>query len=1142
MTDRATPSIPFVGLHSHSTMSVFDGMGFPSEHIDFAWENGMEALALTDHGNMSGLPHQVLHAKKMNEEGKKFKPIYGIEAYFIDDLDKWKKEKEEHQSTQKKKKKDDLTGPVIEDEQASKRSAKHVLNRRAHLVLLAQNQTGLNNLFSLVSKSYTEENFYRFPRIDYKMLREHHEGIIVSSACLGGPLSKCFWNNRKEGSEAVHEAMVSTINEFKSIFGDRFYCELQWNRIPEQHEVNQHIILAAEVTKTELVSTADAHYPRPEMFKDRELYKQLGWMGKTKPDYADSKLPEKREDLLYELYPKNGDQMWEAYKSSSEELGFEYEDKIVYQSLLNTHDIAFNRIEAFYPDTTVRLPDFVVPKGTTASEELSRLCIEGLKGLSLHGEDKYIERLKTELLVIEDRGFAKYFLTMKAVSDEATKNQLVGAGRGSAAGSLVAYVLGITGIDPLKYGLLFSRFLRKDATDYPDIDYDVSDPMLLKELLMEKWGKNTVVPISNYNTLQLRSLIKDISKFYGIDFSEVNQVTSVMVLEATQPAKTRHGITAGVYNPTFEELMEFSTSLKKFLRKYPYVETHVKSLTGQIRSISRHAGGVVIADNLDKHMPLINNGGVTQTPWSEGQNVRHLEPLGFIKFDILGLASLRMVEDCIKHILMRHHDVKDPTFADVKEWYDDHLSPEKLDLNNQEVYENIFHKGKWAGVFQFTEAGSQGFCQRAKPRSIIDISAITSIYRPGPLSANVHNNYVKAKKSPKGIKYLHPLVKEVTEETYGYLIFQEQIALLAHKLGKNLSLDEGNMLRKLLTKKGTAGKTYEKKQKIYKKFIEGCIEKKIEEAAAQKLWQTFEYFSGYGFNKSHAVSYSILSYQCAHLLNYYPVEWLASYLDKEPEGKKERAINIVQSLGYHVEYPDINLSGKVWEIGEDSKSLIQPLTSIKGLGDKAVEQILAHRPFNTVEELLFNKDILYSKLNKKGLDVLCRTQALNSLMDERFSGLKHFWSAVAVDRPKTAKKLEENIVLYKPEGDFTKAEKISYLVDLAGIFPFHLVMSQRVTSQLQEYKIPPLGDFDPELGAAWFIPREVIVKKTRKGKDFYIVRAIDDTSKATVIKVWGVDPRTDVIHTNRPYMARLDYSEQWGFSTRSVRYGWKLIG
>jgi len=1142
LSERIKSSIPFVGLHSHSVYSMFDGLGYPSDHIDFAWENGSDALALTDHGNMSGLPHQVFHAKKMNEEGKKFKPIYGIEAYFIDDLDKWKVEKEEHLANQKKKKKKEATGPVIEDEQESKRSAKHVLNRRAHLVLLAQNQTGLNNLFTMISKSFEDENFYRFPRIDYKMLREHSEGIIVSSACLGGPLSKCFWNNRETGPEAVHEEMVKTINEFKSIFGDRFYCELQWNRIPEQHEVNQHIIRAAKETNTELISAADAHYPRPEMFKDRELYKQLGWLGKAKPEYGDSTLTEKREDLMYELYPKNGDQMWEAYKSSADELGFEYDDNLVRQSLENTHHIAFNRIEEFYPDATVRLPDFVVPEGTTAPDELSRLCVEGLKSFDLHTDQVYVDRLKEELRVIEDRGFAKYFLTMKAVSDEAVKVQLVGAGRGSAAGSLVAYVLGITGIDPLKYGLLFSRFLRKDATDYPDIDYDVADPMHLKEILIEKWGNNTVVPISNYNTLQLRSLIKDIAKFYGIDFGEVNRVTSVMVLEATPLAKARHGITAGAYNPTFEELMEFSDSLKKFLRKYPHVEIHVKALTGQLRSISRHAGGVVIADKLNTHMPLINSGGVQQTPWSEGQNVRHLEPLGFIKFDILGLASLRMVEGCIRHLLRRHHGVQNPTFDDVKQWYDENLSPEKLDLNNQEVYKNIFHKGKWAGVFQFTEKGAQGFCQRAKPRSIIDVSAITSIYRPGPLSANVHNSYIKAKKNPKDIKYLHPLVKEVTEETYGYLIFQEQIALLAHKLGKNLSLDEGNMLRKLLTKKGTTGETYEKKKKIHNKFVEGCEEKGITTKQAEKLWQTFEYFSGYGFNKSHAVSYSILSYQCAHLLNYYPVEWMAAYLDKEPEGRKERAINTVRSFGIRVEYPDINRSGMVWEIGDDDQTLVQPLSSIKGLGEKAIEQIVNNRPFNTIEEFLFNENIVYSKLNKKALDVLVRSQTLNGLMDDRFSGLKHFWSSVAVDRPKNLKKFKENIELYEPESSFSKEEKLAYLVDLLGTFPFHLVMSDHIRERLDHYCIPPLGEFDRELGAAWFIPREVLVKKTRKGKPFYIVRVIDETSKQETIKCWGVDPNKDIIRLNRPYMAKLDYSEQWGFSSRAFYNSWKLIG
>ena len=482
----------------------------------------------------------------------------------------------------KKEKVEENSAVVVEDEEATKREEKSLINRRAHLVLLAQNQTGLNNLFTLVSKSYDPNNFYRYPRIDYKMLKEHNEGIIVSSACMGGPLSKDYWNNKDKGDAAIQEAMAKTIKEFTSIFGDRFYAELQWNAVPEQHKINQHIIKAAKEAGVQLVSTADSHYARPELFKDRELYKQLGWLG-SKGEDEELKLPQTREDLKYELYPKNGNQMWEAYQKYSKAQGFTYDDDLVKQSIERTYQIAHERIESFYPDNTVRLPDFVVPEGKSADLALRELCLQGLKWRKVDQKEGYEYRLYEELEVIQDRGFSKYFLTMKAVTDEATKVQLVGVGRGSAAGSLVAYVLGITGIDPIEYGLLFSRFLRKDATDYPDIDYDVGDPMELKEILIQKWGKDVVVPISNYNTLQLRSLIKDISKLYGVDFSEVNKVTSAMLNEATPIAKKEHGITAGVYVPTFEEVKEYSESLRQFLNKYPQIAHHINQLHGQIQ-------------------------------------------------------------------------------------------------------------------------------------------------------------------------------------------------------------------------------------------------------------------------------------------------------------------------------------------------------------------------------------------------------------------------------------------------------------------------------------------------------------------------------------------------------------------------------
>jgi len=1143
--NRKDSNIKFVGLHAHSVAgSIFDAIGFPQDHMDFAYQNGSDALALTDHGNMNGLAYQVLHAKKMQSEGKEFKPIFGCEAYFTPSIAEWREAYEQAMVDKKRAKsikKDAQSGATVEDEGNSKKT-QDILRRRRHLVLLAQNQTGLNNLFKLISESYQPENFYRYPRIDYALLKKYNEGIIAASACLGGVYAGNYWENRAEGEEAVLGAMRETTENMVDIFGDRWYAEIQWNNIKEQHELNQYVIQTAQEKGVGLITTADSHYPGPDAWKDRELYKRLGWLGKGKPKWAedsDSFLPDDVTEIGYELYPKNGDQIWESYKEYSESTGFEYDDNVVLKSIEETHRIAHERIESFLPDNTVRLPEFVVPAGFTATQALVNYALEGLKTYGLHTNKEYTDRLRTELNVIDDRGFSKYFLTMKAIVDVTNDMMLAGPGRGSAAGSLVAYALGITQIDPIKHGLLFSRFLRSDATDYPDIDYDVSDPMVLKERLVEMWGENVVAPISNWNTLQLRSLVKDISKLYDIPFTEVNNVTNIMIKEATPLAKQKHGIKAGIYAPTWQEVMEFSPSLQNFLNTYPAVRSHVQGLVGQVRSCSRHAGGVVIAEDLDKSMPLINSGGVRQTPWSEGQNVRHLEPMGFIKFDLLGLATLKMMEVCIQHILRRHYGVEEPTFTQVRDYYNKYLHPDIIDLEDQNVYENIFHAGKWAGVFQFTESGAQGFCTRVKPRNIIDVSAVTSIFRPGSLSAGVDADYVEAKSHPHYIKYLSDEAREITEETFGFLIFQEQIALLAHKLG-GLTLDEGNMLRKVLTKKGTGKGSV--KGKLHDKFIKGCVAKDIDRDEAQALWDKFEYFSGYGFNKSHAVSYSVISYQCAWLLNYYEAEWTAAFLDKEPETRKEKAINIAKSLGYNIAPVDLNKSGRVWEIAEDNKTLIQPLTSIKGFGDSALEQILDHRPFYDIEDLLFREEITYSKLNKKALDALCRAGAMDGLVDDRFTGRKHFWSAAVVDRPKNKKKFNENIDAYRKEGDFTEEEIIHFKTELTGVFPMNLVISTDTINRLREKYIPPISEFDPDLCVCWFIPRKIVAKKTKNGKNYWIVEVIDSNNETEKIRCWGVRPEKDKIFINRPYMAKLKYDEQWGFSTYALWKTFKLLG
>ena len=1135
--------IPFVGLHAHSVAgSIFDALGYPQEHMDFAYENGMDALALTDHGNMNGLPHQVLHAKKMKNSGNDFKPIFGLEAYFIPSLDEWRTEYEAAKEDKKRRKtlSKERTATTVEDEEASKKEVRNILNRRRHLILLAQDQEGLNNLFSLISESFGPDNYYRYPRVDYNTLKKYSKGVIGASACLGGVYAGNYWENREKGQEAVLEAMRETTKNMMEIFGDRWYGELQWNNIPEQHELNNYIIQMHKEFGIELISTSDSHYPTPTAWRDRELYKKLGWLGKPRPGYETSELPDGVEEIGYELYPRNGDQMWEAYQLYSKQCGVEYDDELVMKSITNTYKIAHERIADFLPDNEVRLPDFVIPAGETADSALNKFCFEGLRSKGLASNSEYTTRLEEELRVISDRGFSKYFLTMKEISNKANDMMLAGPGRGSAAGSLVAYVLDITQVDPLKYGLQFSRFLRADAKDYPDIDYDVADSMELKEALIGQWGKDKVAPISNWNTLQLKSLVKDISKFYGIPFREVNEVTSVMINEAIGPAKLRQGIKSGIYTPNFEEVMEFSTTLRSFLGKYPHVKTHVEALCGQVRSCSRHAGGVVVGEELNKRMPLINSGGVTQTPWSEGQNVRHLEPMGFIKFDVLGLSTLKMIDGAIRHILKRNKGIENPTFSDVKVFYDKHLHPDAIDFSDQNVYKNIFHDGKWAGVFQFTETGAQRFCQQVKPTSLIDLAAITSIYRPGPLGANVHEEYVDMRENPQRLRFINDKHREITEETYGFLIFQEQIAMLAHTLGDDISLDEGNMLRKVLTKKGT-GKESEVKNKLHSKFVNGCVNRGMGKSAGERLWETFEYFSGYGFNKSHAVSYCIISYQCAWLLNYFPSEWMAAFLDKEPETRKEKAINIAKSAGFEIRDLDINSSGRVWEISEDGKTLIQPLSSIKGLGDAAIDQILNNRPFDDIESFLFNESIVYSKLNKKALDVLCRCGALDSLMDERFTGGKHFWTAICIDRPRKPKNLVENITEYAPEGDFSDEEKIAYLVELTGVFPFNRVMKENIYQQLNQAFIPPIANYDPELcEVVWFIPRTVIPKKTKKGKDYWIIEAIDDTNTLTRIRCWGVQPY-DRIHVNKPYMAKLEYNEKWGFSTRSLRRNFRIL-
>lgn len=1140
--NRKQPDINFVNLHSHTTFSTFDGLGYPEDHVEYIWKNGCDAYTVTDHGHMNALPYQIEAVKKYRKEGKDIKPIYGVEAYVIPSLEDWR----ELYEAKKSGKKGEINATIVEDED-TKKDIKNKLKERRHMVLLAQNQQGLENLFKLISNSYKDENFYYFPRIDYDMLEEYNEGIISTSSCLGGIFAGDYWDHRDEGDQAVRQAMSQTAERMKDIFGDRFYAEVQWNAIQEQHELNKFVIETAEKHDLELVSNADAHYYSPDKWQARELYKQLGWLGKDSPETMRDNVPDTKDELSCELYPKNGDQMFADYKRYSEEMGFKYDDELIKESIEKTYHIAHNRIEDFYPENSVKLPDFANPDdGITPAEKLRELAEDGLvdrKGGAIEWSKEYLQRLDTELEVIEERGFSKYFLTCKKIVDEGKKHMLFGPSRGSAGGSLVSYLLGITEVDPIEHGLLFSRFLRKDAEGYPDIDLDVSDRDELRERLIDKWGEDSVAAVSNFNTLKLRSLIKDISKYLGIPFKEVNDVTSNMMDEATPKAKKANDIKAGFYTPTYEEVKKFSPSLQNFLKKYPEIEEYVDDLYGQVRNVSKHAGGLIITENLDQKMPLINSKGTTQTPWSEGARRRDLEPLGFIKYDLLGLKTLRVFESCIEKILKR--EGKQPIFENVKEFFHDKLHPDELDFNDQEIYENVFHDGKWVGIFQFTQEGAQNLCQRVKPRSLTELAAVTSIFRPGPLNAGVDEDYLKAKNNPDEITYEHEKMKEITEDTYGFLLFQEQIAQAAHKLGNNISLDEGNLLRKIITKKGLPEDKKKKKESLHSRFIEGCVEKGLSEKEARDLWNKFEYFSGYGFNKSHAIGYMIVAYQCAWLLTKYPAQWTAAFLDNEPEKKKEKAISIAKEAGYDIGLPNINESSDKWEVAKDGDKLLQPLTDIKGLGDAGFSQIMEHRPFNSIEELIFKEEIDYRPLNKRVIGRLIRTTACDDLMDDRFQNRKHMWLAVASDKPSSEKKLKENIETYSTSQGFTDIEFIDTITDLTGVYPLHSVISNKARKRLNELAVPPMGMMDPNPmdGAenlCWFIIKDKKLRKARNGNKYWVITVTDTTNETNHIKIWNAS-ENDPIVRHQAYMANLDYDPNWGFSMGGLAGNIKMI-
>jgi DNA polymerase-3 subunit alpha len=589
----------------------------------------------------------------------------------------------------------------------------------------------------------------------------------------------------------------------------------------------------------------------------------------------------------------------------------------------------------------------------------------------------------------------------------------------------------------------------------------------------------------------------------------------------------------------------------------PELGQKIRVLFKQMRNVSRHAGGVLITENAEENMPLIKSGGVTQTPWSEGINFRHLEGLGFLKFDLLGLGTLRMFENCIRRIL-KSEGVKYPTFNQINDWYYKNLHPDNNSMDDMNVYKNVYWKGRWAGIFQFVQPPVQKFVQQMKPTSIIDLATATSVFRPGPLGVNADKLYLKNRTNPEKIQYKHPLLKEVLGPTCGLIVFQEQLQLIYHHLA-GVPMDETDGVRKAFTKKDISNKEASLKviQELKEDFVSRCKSvNNIDESVSGDIFDEIEKYVSYSFNKSHAVSYSINSYMCAWLLTYYPDEWIATYIDycaTEKGGAvagKDSPLSIALSearaLGYKIGKPDINTSDMDYQVKD--KVLIPSFRALKHVGIPAINEIKEYRPYKSIEDLLWNADETWrhSKLNKKGLATLVSLGAFDSMglvgEDKPIKNYKQLYHIIVdhnEDLKKSCvrkKKPRPKDLLFKlgleaqSMDDWTTAEKIEASQKLSGTVDLKMIITPEVSKYLETQGIVSIDSWNNEKDYLWAIVKTCRIAKTKTGKEYLRLSLIGEGSEYQCF-VWGYNSKKHKIIENYTLVLTRFKKSDFGLST-----------
>lgn len=1018
----------FTHLHVHTEYSLLDGAARIKDLVAAAKEAGMSSLAITDHGVMFGVVDFWHECKKQG-----INPVIGCEVYT---------------AARTRFDKD----PVKD-------------KRQGHLVLLAENDIGYHNLIKIVSRGFTE-GFYYKPRIDKEVLRQYSEGIICLSACLAGNIQQYLLNGNYEG--AKEEAL-----ELLDIFGEgNFFLELQDQGLEEEARILPYMKKLHEETNIPFVATNDVHYIKQSDAKSHDVLLCI----QTATSVSDTDRMSFPNDQFYLKTEREMRNIFAAFP----------------EAIDNTQKIA-DRCNVEFEFGKLHLPEFKAPDGMDNTEYLRKLCKEGLEYRYKNIDEKLTQRLEYELSVIEQMGYVEYFLIVwDFINYARSQNIMVGPGRGSAAGSIVAYCLKITDIDPIKYNLIFERFLNPERVSMPDIDIDFCYERRQEviDYVIRKYGEDKVAQIITFGTLKAKAVIRDVGRALDVSYAETDAIAKAV------PFDNKMTIDKALeLNPELKAMYESDLTVKKVL------DTS-RSLEGMPRHASTHAAGVVISKkSIDEYVPLYlaDKGVSTQFPMTT------IEELGLLKMDFLGLRNLTVIRDAID-LIEENHGVK----IDFLE----------MDYDDPKVYEMIA-SGNTQGVFQLESAGMTQFMKNLKPDCFEDIVAGISLYRPGPMASIP--TYIENKKNPDKIQYLHPKLEPILSVTYGCLVYQEQVMQIVRDLA-GYTYGHSDILRRAMGKKKMDVMLAEKEV-----FIKGCGENDVSKEIAEDLFNQMVSFAEYAFNKSHAAAYAVVGYETAYLKAHYPTEFMAALLTSVIGDGKQIAkyIRNCADMGIEVLPPDVNESGKKFTV-KDGKIRFG-LHGIKNVGESVIDSIIETR--NTkgkatdIFDFIANQDI--HKINKKAVESLIKAGAFDSLNSNRAQYLAVYEELIESAQKEAKKNVEGQISLFDVNNEqMSEAETRMPLPEIA---PFSKEIINALEKEMMGVYITghPLEDYVDKINRVTSVNADTLAHAQQEIENGIETEIYDGQE---VIIAGLVTSKKTLITKNNQMMAFIDVEDLYGIT------------